>query len=189
VYVGVALGVIISVGWMVLFMRWWMRNTFASTPKGVLRHLTRTGSVHLKHVKGIEGVWNPAKPLGPDNQVFGPGEATYSLDDSGTVHLEFRDGSGTMLRYSGPIPDALIHPTQDALRARSLLRYVLVGYVALMVVGFVVGYAAAGGSTLHRLVAGAVGLFIVMALVWFVTLLLRVGQSVRSLVRGKNESS
>jgi hypothetical protein len=189
VYVGVALRVIFSLGWMALFMRWWMRNAFASTPKGVLRHLGRTGSVHLKHVKSMEGVWNPARPLGLDNRVFGAGEATYSLDDSATVTLDFRDRNAKLKRYSGPIPETLIHPTQEALRARKLVRSILVGYVALVVIGFLVGYAVAGGSVPHRLVAGVIGASVVMALAWFITLGLRVGLSVRSLARGKKASN
>ncbi len=182
---GVVLGLVLSLGFLYFWMRWWMRNAFASTPKGVLRHLGKTGSVHLKHVKSIEGIWNPSKPLGQDNRIFGPGEATYSLDDFATVTLEFRMRNGPLKRYSGPIPESLIHPTEKVLRARKLLRYVLIGYVAIMIVGFVIGYAVGGGSALHRLIAGGIGLLIAIALVWLVALVLRVWLSVRSLAKDK----
>lgn len=174
---------------MSVWMWWWMRNAFASTPKGVLRHLGKTGSVHLKHVKSIEGIWNPSKPPGRDNRLFGPGEATYSLDDPATVTLEFRVRNGQLKRYTGPIPETLIYPTEKVLRARKLLRYVLLGYIAIMIVGFVIGYAVVGGSALHRLIAGGIGLLIAMALVWFVTLVLRVGLSIRSLAKGKHDTT
>jgi hypothetical protein len=107
----IVLGIVISLVFMTVWMRWWMKNAFASTPKGVLRHLSKTGSVHLRHVKGIEGVWNPSKPFGLDSRLYGPGEATYSLDDAATVTLEFRAKDGQMKRYSGPIPETLIHPS------------------------------------------------------------------------------
>lgn len=182
---GIILGVAIGLGFLGVWMRWWMRNAFASTPKGVVRQLSKTGSVHLKHVKSIEGIWNPSRPLGQDNRVFGPGEATYSLNDSASVTLEFREPSGQSRRYSGPVPETLIHPTREVLRRRKLLRYVLVGYVAVMIVGFVIGYAVVGGSALHRLIAGGVGLLIAMVLVSLMTLVLRVGLSLRSLVEGR----
>jgi hypothetical protein len=184
VYAGI-LGAVIGLGFIGVWMRWWTRNTFATTPKGVLRHLAKTGSVHLKHVKSIEGIWNPSKPLGQDNRLFGPGEATYSFDDVATVTLEFRERNGHVKRYSGPVPEPLTHPTEEVLRARKLLRYVLVGYVALMIIGFAIGYGVAGGSALHRLIVGGIGLLIAMILVWFVALVLRVGLSVRSLVKGR----
>ena len=52
------------------------------------------------------------------------------------------------------------------------MRSVLLGYLKLlMVIGFVIGYAVAGGSVVHRLVGGGIGFFVAMALVWFTSLL------------------
>jgi hypothetical protein len=188
VYAAVALGIVISLVLMSLFMWRWMRNAFASTPRGVLRHLRKAGGVHRMKLRGWEGTWNPAKPLGIDNRIFGPGEATHSLDEQGAVHLELRGRGNKLALYSGPIPETLIRPSQAAQRGRKLMRYVLIGYAALMIIGFVVGYFAAGGSAVHRLVAGVIGVFVAMVLAWFVALVFRVGTSVGSLARGKRDS-
>ena len=186
-YLGLTLAAVIFTVWMTLFMRWWMRNAFAYTPKGVLRHLGKTARVHLKHVRSFEGIWNPSKPLGQDNRLFGPGEATYSIDDHGTVTLEFRVKNGLWKSYTGPVPEMFIHPSKKVVRARKIFRYVLLGYLAVIIVGFMIGYAVAGGTAVHRLIAGGIGALIAMALLWFVVLVLRVGLSVRSLGNGTGD--
>jgi hypothetical protein len=127
-------GVVIGLALVTVWMRWWMKNAFASTPKGVLRHLRKTGSVHLRHIRGFEAIWDPSRPLGFDNRLHGPGEATCSIDDAATVTLEFRAKDGQTKRFSGPIPETLTHPSERVLRARKLIRYALVGYSAIMIV-------------------------------------------------------
>jgi hypothetical protein len=183
----VALGVVVSLTFLTVWMRWWMKNAFASTPQGVLRRLGKSGTVHLRHVKGIEGIWNPSQPLGVDNRLFGPGEAIYSLDDAATVTLDFRAKDGRVRRYSGPIPESVIHPSEKALRVRRLIRVVLLGYGAVLLIGLGIGWIVGGGTALHRLIAGVIGMFVAMALVWLATLVTRVGLSIRSLAKDKQE--
>ena len=164
-----------------------MKNVFASTPKGVLRHLRKSGNVRLRHVKTTDGIWNPSKPLGLDNRLYGPGEAIYSLDDPATVTLQFRAKDGQVKRYSGPVPETIIHPSEKVQRARKLARWVFVGYFAVVVIGFGIGWAVGGGSPLHRLIAGVIGMFIAMALMWLATLVIQVGLSIRSLAKDKQD--
>src|SRR5579871_4757860 len=87
-----------------------MRNVFAATPKGVMRRLQKSSPVQLR-LRGTDGVWNPAKPLGADNRIFGPGRATYWQDEAGTIHLELRERDGRLRKFEGPIPEVLILPS------------------------------------------------------------------------------
>jgi hypothetical protein len=64
---------------------------------------------------------------------------------------------------------------------------VLLGYCVIMIIGFGIGWAVGGGSALRRLIAGVIGVFITMALVWFATLVLRVGLSIRTLAKDKQD--
>jgi hypothetical protein len=54
---------------------------------------------------GIGGrVWNPS--LGQEGTgLFGPGQATYTLDEHDVVHLRFVYRSGPAQDFSGPLPD------------------------------------------------------------------------------------
>jgi hypothetical protein len=180
---GVAVGVVIGLGFSSIFMWWWTRNSFASTPKGVLRHLRKAGA-HRTRIRAWEGIWNPAKPPGIDNRIFGPGEATYWLDESEIVHLEFRNGDRRD-EYTGPIPASLFHPTELDLHARKRLRSMLLGLVALMVIGCVVGAIVSGGSALHRLLGAWIGLLASLTLMWLVLLVTRVAHALQSLAQDK----
>jgi uncharacterized membrane protein len=54
-----------------------------------------------------------------------------------------------------------------------------------MIIGFGFGWSVGGGSALHRLISGVIGMFIAMALMWFATLVIRVVLSIRSLAKDK----
>jgi hypothetical protein len=54
---------------------------------------------------GIGGrVWNPS-PGQERTALFGPGQATYTLDEHNVVHLRFEYRSGPVQDFSGPLPD------------------------------------------------------------------------------------
>jgi hypothetical protein len=163
-----------------LLMRWFMRNAFAASPKGVLRRLEKSRTVRLR-LSGTDGVWNPSKTLGIDNQIFGPGVATYWQDESGTVHLEIRVRNGQLHKMEGPVPEILVHPTQAARRSRKVLRAALVGYLVVCLAGLVVGLLVAGNGGVDRFVGASVGLLVAMALALIGMTALRVASSVRSL--------
>ena len=157
-----------------------MRNVFAATPKGVLRRLQKSSPVQLR-LKVTDGIWNPEKPLGVGNRIFGPGEATYWQDEAGTVHLEIRAQGGQLQRFEGPVPETLILPS--ARRSQKILRLVLAGYVAMCLGGLVTGLLVAGNTAAHRLIGAIVGLFVAIMLVAVGGTVLRVAVSVRSLLR------
>jgi hypothetical protein len=53
---------------------------------------------------GIGGrAWNPSPEGGTD--LFGPGQAKYTLDEHNVVHLRFEYKSGPVQDFSGPLPD------------------------------------------------------------------------------------
>lgn len=59
-----------------------------------------------------------------------------------------------------------------------IVRAVLGVYVAVSVVGFVIGFSLAGGSGGRRLVAGLIGVAMGWLLVWFVILLVAVPRAI-----------
>ena len=66
-----------------------MKTVLATSHMGVLRHLRKTGSATVRHIWKFEGVWNPAGRANVDDRVYGPGEAHYTLDESGIVTSSF----------------------------------------------------------------------------------------------------
>lgn len=159
----VAWTIIAGVVWITArFMRFWTHvSTIPATSRSVVvRHLRRTGHAHVSHVWRFEGVWNPAGRPFVDDRVFGPGEAFYDLDDSGTVRLEFIDRSGKVRRFSGPLPNAAARvraPKINDLRTRKLVRRSVIGFAAVMITGFAIGYAVGGPSPQRGMEAGGFG--------------------------------
>ena len=130
------------------------------SPKRVVRRLR--GGMYETRIRAGGGVWNPAKPTGDDNWIFGPGDARYWTDESGLIHLDFERSNGKTEKYSGPVPERLSQPTGSGRRSRKAVLGILVGYLALLALGFVVGYFVTRGSTLNRVVGGGIGLFVAM---------------------------
>ena len=150
----VVLGLFIGLGIGLPLLPWPTRKS----PKRVVIRLR--GGVYETRVRAGGGIWNPAKPFGVDNLIFGPGDARYWTDESGLVHLDLWRSNGKIEKYSGPVPERLTGPTGRGLRSRGLAGAIVVGYLALLALGFVVGYFVTTGSALNPVVGGGIGVFV-----------------------------
>ena len=155
----------------------------ARSAKGIVRRLKETGRPYTVRAAYTRGVWNPAKRLGVDNPLFDKGVATYSLDDSGLIHLDFKSSSGHDQQLAGPVPESLVHPTTQQQHARALMRRVVVGYVSFLVLGAAIGAAVASGDVANHVLGGGVGLFVAMVVAVILVWVLRVGKSVRDVTQ------
>ena len=89
----------------------------------IVRQLRRSGSPLMVEVKPAERTWNPGDPK---QQLFGPGRATYTLDDDDVVHLRWQPVQGSEHIWVGPVP-ALPSP-----KIRSQVRLVVGLYTTLL---------------------------------------------------------
>jgi hypothetical protein len=152
----------------------------ARSPKGIVKHLTESGGSYEVSAAYTRGVWNPAKPIGIDNPLFDKGIATYSLDDSGIVHLDFKSSSGHDQHLSGPVPESLVHPTVHQQHARTLMRRVLFGYLSFLVLGAAIGAVVAKGNIASHVLGGGLGLVVAMGVAVVLVRVLRVGTALRN---------
>ena len=148
--VGVALGLVYLVGVYIYAARKGRR----STSSWVVGKLPGPDNRVTVKVSTLEHVWNPAKPLGIDNGLFGPGEGTYAREvrpDGDLIHLYFlRKGESHAEHHAGPIPDSAMEGTPANLHARTnrriarkmmIARIVILGATAVL--AFLVGSAGA----------------------------------------------
>jgi len=128
------------------------------------------------------GVWNPAKPYDTFNAIYGPGVATYRIDEAQIVHLHFRPkGKGDEVEVSGPIPEALFHKSANQRRQERFLVVYLVG----LVVVFALTFLLSSGTTATRLVRGGVAALIAMVALVIVVRVLLVLLSTSAIRRSK----
>jgi hypothetical protein len=131
-----------------------VRTARRSTSSWVVSRLSGPEDRVTVRVSTLEHVWNPAKPLGLDNGLFGPGEGTYAREvrpDGDLIHLFFlRDHESTAEHHAGPIPASAISGTAANRRARGVQRTsraMMVAQLVILVVtvglAFVVGSAGA----------------------------------------------
>jgi hypothetical protein len=164
---------------------WWgIRRAKMTWSKRVVKQLKRTNAPITLQVKARRGTWNPARP-GVAGRIFSSGQAVYTIDESETIHLRFQPLAGVEQHYEGPIPRGYAADSPALRRRRKLVRVVYVGYLALLVAGFILGYLLAGGSEARRLAAGAGGVLVAMLLISIAATFLRVGISVRTATRGR----
>lgn len=76
------------------------RRTYS---RSIVKRLRTTGRTLVLDVSDRRGTWNPAKKE-VSGRLFANGQAEYTLDASGVVHLRFRPRSGGEARFEGPIP-------------------------------------------------------------------------------------
>jgi len=173
----VLLVVLFTVVWFAGVLWWSFRRVLRGTPTRVVRGLLQSdGHVEIKVKAAFVGTWNPARPLGANNALSGPGVAVYSLDDTGEVHLDWRPKIGQPQQLHGPLPDKLRPESDWNLRRRQLFHKLVAVYCVALGAGFVVGFAVAGGSLGRKLAGGGIGLF-------FGILVLAIAGTVLSAVR------
>lgn len=170
-----------------VILTWALRRARRNSPSWIVRQLQEKGTVKVG-VRYAGGTWNPSKDS-VEGRVWIRGQATYTLDDAGIVHLRIEPKKGAEQTFSGPIPQSLVHPSEKSLRVRKRVRALLLGYLAFIVIGFFVGFAVAGGPALHRLIAGLIGMAVAIILAWFLVTVLRVWLSIRSLAKQKETAS
>jgi hypothetical protein len=127
---------------------------------GIMRRLqtSTAGTRYSVHLRSLDRPWNPASGNGRLSGAFGPGQATYWLDDDALVHLEWDPTTGLPQRTTGPIPDVAIPGTPTYNKHRRFVRTVIAAvcaYPALAIGGFVAGYVLSSGADSHRSTVGA----------------------------------
>lgn len=134
------------------------RKVQGTMPVGIVSRIGRPGSRHIVRIRGMfargEGTWNPAKPFEPRHYLYGPGVATYWLDDQQQVNLDWRPKRGSPQRFVGPIPAQSMQPKARNPRSRRVAALIWSTYLIFATGGFVLGLELATGSTQHRLVIG-----------------------------------
>lgn len=151
-----------------------LRRARRSGQNCIVAQLRKRGSFEVA-VKSAGAAWDPS---GSGKRVFGRGLATYTLDESGTVHLRWQPRQGAERTYVGPIPDP------PAPKMRRLLRFALAGYLALLVLGFLLGFLTSSGSVGTRLLWACGGLAVAMIAVVVAVHVILVAKSVTSLRTG-----
>jgi hypothetical protein len=163
---------------------WWsFRRANARSARGIVRRLRHSERPYSVKVGYIGGVWNPAKPLGLGNPLTDRGIATYRLDEGSTVYLHFQSRTGVSREFSGPVPQSIDNPSPQQQRGRTILRRVLLTYLAFLVLGTAIGAMVAHGTATAHVVGAVVGLFVAMAAAAFAVHVFRVGHSVRTLTK------
>jgi hypothetical protein len=180
---GIAVGVGVGIVYFVGLLWWSARRARRNSRRWIASQLLASKSPVQVSVRYSGGTWKPARN-DPETRFYARGNAIYSLDDEGIVHLLVQSRDGSEHRFSGPMPK--VEPTQspESSRMRHIARGVIVGYVVVGATGFVVGYALASGSQGGRLAWGLLGLFIVMLVVWLAMLVVRIAMSVSKLRKG-----
>jgi hypothetical protein len=132
----------------------------------VMRHLRRDGEYDVA-AREKSKIWDPSRPLGPDNPISGRGTAHYTLDgnhvrlqvvretvragDSGGQDADF---------FEGAKPDPSVCGAANRPLPRKSYRWFLVHLTAQQVVpaaGWLVGAVLGRGSGYRPLITGPIG--------------------------------
>jgi hypothetical protein len=181
-----AIGVAVIVGFVVIFVFVALvsrEKADGTTPRGIVRQLQRTRKPVYSSIGTLDSTWNPAKPVGPDNGIIGPGRSKYSLDEAGVVHLVFQPKAGAARHFKGPIPESILNEPPHQAKVRKLMRGARIAYAFALIGGFVIGFVVAGGSPAHHLAGGGVGFLVMFFVIWTAALLMRVVVSLHKVRR------
>jgi hypothetical protein len=173
----VAAVVVVACAWVALVageVIYAKRRTDAKIPRDIVRRISKPGTRHVVRLRGLmagaTGTWNPAKPWGTRNWLYGPGEATYWMGDDGLVHLDWRPQRGEAQQLVGPVPPAADPNAPGRQRMRRVRRLLLTVYAAFAVGGFAWGYASSAGPASHRSAVAAFCAFVAYVLAYFAML-------------------
>jgi len=171
VVVGVCLGLLVlAVTFAFTYLR--VRR---NDQRWIVAQLQNGGAPVRVSVRYTAGTWDPR---GVGKRIFAAGKATYTLDDSGNVHLHLQPKQGAVQDLVGPVPEP------SSTKARRTVRALLIGYALALAVGFLLGFVLSGGTPGSRLIWGCIGIAVSMIAVWLATLAVAVGTSIRKLRRG-----
>jgi hypothetical protein len=173
----VAVVVVIACAWAALVVGEMVcarRRTNARIPRGIVRRISKPGTRHVVRLRGlmagVAGTWNPAKPWGPRNWLYGPGEGTYWMGEDASVHLDWRPRRGEAQHLVGPVPESAGPNALGHRRIRRIRRVVLTLYAVCAIGGFAWGYAASSGAASHRVAIVTFGAFMAYVVAYFVML-------------------
>jgi len=177
----IAVVIVVGVGivFFALVMAWGLHRAKRTYPKWIIPQLQKNGTVRLD-IRNTAGTWNPAKP-DVAGRVFASGQATYTLDQRGTVNLHVQPKKGTQHDYSGPLPD--LHESPRTKKLFMVRRIVAATIVAALVAGFAIGFLVSSGGAGSRLAWGLLGVGVAWFVVWLGLLSVRVAHSIRSVQR------
>lgn len=175
----IEIGLIGGTAVTILLTLWTVRRVSARSPRAIVRRLESKGMPVQYRLRSLAGAWNPASSTVPGNLLVGPGRVTYELGADGTVHATLVGPTGLVKHVSGPAPDQLPESSPDRRRRRRLARGMVIGYPALVAVGFVVGFVVTSGKVVAKVVAGCIGIFAAMAVAAVLVQVLRVVLAVR----------
>ena len=159
-----------------LLMTWAIRRAKRNYPAWIVPQLQKRGRVKLA-IRSSGGTWNPARTT-IGGRLYVSGQATYTLDDAGVIHLRIEPKKGSEQNFSGPLPEPT-QPSPRVQRLRRTRRTVTVVFVGTLAVGFLIGFVVSGGATASRLGWGLFGLGVAWLIVWFGLLVVRVFVSVK----------
>jgi hypothetical protein len=160
---------------------WAFHRAKRNYPKWIIPQLQKKGTVRVG-VRNAGGTWNPARPT-VAGRVFASGQATYTFDEGGIVHLPVQPKKGPEHDFSGPLPDVHELESPRTEKLRRVRRLASAAFVATLGVGFAIGYLVSGGAAGSRLAWGLLGLGVAWLMVWLGMLIVRVAHSIRSVRR------
>jgi hypothetical protein len=130
----------------------------------VMRHLHRDGE-HQVAAGDKTKIWDPSRPLGPENTIQGEGKARYSLDgDLVLLELSRPPGPDGLLgapeRFEGIAPDTSVRGNAQKPITKKAYRAMLFHFTAQQVVpalGWLVGALLGRETRYEPLITGPIG--------------------------------
>jgi hypothetical protein len=119
---GWALALVLGLGSLGVIAALGVRKARKSMAPWVVDQLSDPTDRVTLRLSGEDRAWNPAKPLGVHNPLFGPGTAIYRRErraDGDVIHLDFTaKGATSAVQQSGPIPDSVLAGSNPRARRR-----------------------------------------------------------------------
>lgn len=127
---GVLIVLIVTLCWFLGIVTMSGYRARRMTASWIVSRLRTPGETLTIRVSRTSRAWNPAKPPGVDNGIFGPGTASYNREvrpDGDLIHLDFAANKTTTAEHlSGPVPESAMPGSAAHTRARKALPTVVV---------------------------------------------------------------